>query len=155
MANPITQRFIQWYAARQMAKANRNRDKIRQAQAESGRTEKVVQRYEVYSEDVRHRTDWQQDIYVFTVVVDDGRVVPLANNTRPDVTIRTDVPVVQGLASGHFTAKVGGAVKVYDNFTPWDAVRLGRLESDGKVLLMRNLYLLDKVMPDLAHELRI
>lgn len=156
---PMWLRWLGTYARFMEWRANRRRDQIRTAQAETGRTFERVTKFRVYSQDCRYRRDpdFRQSVvslvYQFTA---SGEVRRLPPDTHEDVMIVTDIPTLHGIASGSFRYHgADGREIVRSPFGPKEAILLGRLESNGDFDMMLEVKTLLAKLPDVDNILRM
>ncbi len=137
--------------------ALRNREHVREIQLESGRLAESVIRIDIFSHNVKDRGFTKQECWSYFMRVKDGEAERLPPMARCDVRVLTDVPTLWAFASGETRQTMGdGSVKVIRPYTPRDAQRMGRLETDGPTSALKNLFLVErKVLPELARELRL
>jgi hypothetical protein len=148
--------FVDWYVRRAQRRANARADEIRDIQAETGRTERKVLKFVIYEEDMRTGRV-QQMHWTYVMRVRDGYVEFMPPETSPDNTVTTDFPTLYGISVGEFTQILpSGKERVIHNFDPFDALRIGRLETDGDSSVLTNLFLFKtKIAPSLLEELRV
>lgn len=148
--------FLNWYAAYAQRRVNKRADKVRAMQAESGKDKERVVRYRIFEADSRRRDVVQRLIEIVIRVRRDGSVERLPKETEADVTVITDFPVVWGVYRGTYTQVLDGGGKiVHKDFTPFDAVRLGRVDWEGRSSALDSLMLLERrVLPELLDVFR-
>ena len=150
--------FINRYVEHMIASVNSNAERVRQLQSESGMARERVSRFEFFDGDVTLRARVPQKSYPLTLRIHrDGTVERLPNDTRPDVTVFTDIPTVYGIARGEYTMVLpSGARKPYPSFTVWDAVRLGKIEWTGASSALAELMLFEKrIGPEFLEAMRL
>jgi hypothetical protein len=149
--------FLDRYVAYLTARVNRDAEKVRKLQAESGMARERVVRYEVSEGDMARR-NVEQTVYKFTFRVGrDGSFVRLPDETRPDVTVYTDVPAVWGIANDSYTLVLpDGTKRVYSPFTVFDAMRLGKVDWTGTSSALSEFMLFErKVAPEFLEALKL
>lgn len=149
--------FVDLYIGHVQKVALRNREHVRDMQVETGRLDASVIRVDIFSQNVKDRGFTKQECWTYFVRVKDGAAERLPESDRWDVRILTDGPTLWAFARGETRQTMAdGTVKVIRPFTPRDAQRMGRLETDGPTSALRNLFLVErKVLPELARELRL
>ena len=145
-------RFVEW-------RANRKRDQIRSAQAETGRTYERITKFHIYSQDCRYRRDpgfHQSVVKLVYQFMATGEVRRLPPETREDVLIITDIPTLHGIASGTFRYHgADGREIVRTPFGPKEAILLGRMESNGDLDMMLEVKTLLAKLPEVENILRM
>ena len=149
--------FLDRYVSHVTSQVSKRSEKVRQMQAESGRTHERVVRYEILEADVNRR-DIEQRVHIFAVRIGrDGSFTRLPDHTRPDVTVYTDLPTVWGVARGSYTLNFkDGTSRLLQPFTVFDAVRLGKVEWGGTSSTLSELMLFErKVAPEFLASLKL
>lgn len=154
----LTAHVVEWYAERLQRKVQKKSVRIREIQAETGRTMEQVLEIHVYAMDVSQRDRVPQDVWIRRYrFLRDGTYDIVPPGTRADCRIFTDLPTVTGIAMGHTNSVTReGAVIAREEFTVYDALRLGHIDYDGNATALRNLNLLQKkLLPEIARELKL
>jgi len=157
MAGGIKRWFLERYFNHLERQANRRREKIRQLQTQSGMRRERVVRYEISEADVQVRGMAK---HTFTAVVGaEGEFRRVADVPFPDIVVRTDFPTIWAIAKPphrYVQALRAGGKKVHENFTVFDAVRIGKIEWEGTSSALQELMLLDRrIIPEFIEAMRL
>lgn len=156
----VKQRIASAWVGRVQRSANRHAEEVRELQSQTGRTRRLLIRFDAFESDVTKRGFIDQETYTYYVRIVDGRTEIATASDRWDGHVMTDVPTLVALQQGHFDKVVpngGGGSRVVrlEPWTPRRAWFAGRICTDGDASMLSNLLLFERrVWSEMLDEIR-
>lgn len=159
MESPLTsvkRRIAHAWVGHMQRVANRNSEEVRRLQTESGRTKKLLLKFDAFENDVTKRGFIPQVVFTYFTRVVDGHMEVTETAGAWDGHVMTDIPVLVGLRDGYMDKVLAdGTVVRIEPFTPRRAWLMGRILTEGDAGMLSNLLLLEtRIWGDLLKELQ-